>query len=77
MSTISPPLTTSITVPETIPSASLISSILCHALSYWARFLERTRRPSASSRCRTSASICSPSATTSPGSALLRIESSF
>ena len=77
MSTIRPPFTTSITGPLTTPSDSLISSILPHARSYWARFLERMSRPSASSFWRTSASISSPSETISDGSTSLRIESSL
>ena len=44
-----PPLTTSMTGPSTTPSASLIFSIVPQARSYWARFLDRTRRPSLSS----------------------------
>ena len=36
-----PPLTTSMTGPVTIPSFSLISSIVPQARSYWARFLDR------------------------------------
>ena len=56
-----PPLTTSMTGPLTTPSLSLISSIVPQARSYWARFLDRTRRPSLSSFWRTSASISSPS----------------
>ena len=71
-----PPLTTSMTEPETIPSPSLISSILPQARSYWARFLDRTRRPSLSSRWRTTASIFSPTATISLGSTPFRMESS-
>ncbi len=43
MSTMRPPLTTSITGPSTTPSASLIFSIVPHARSYWARFLDRTQ----------------------------------
>ena len=61
MSTMRPPLTTSITGPSTMPSASLIFSIVPHARSYCARFLDRSRRPSLSSFVRTSASIFSPS----------------
>ena len=76
MSTMSPPLTTSMTVPETTPPAALTSSTLPQARSYWARFLDRMRRPSLSSFCRTRASTSSWIATTSPGSASLRIESS-
>ena len=62
MSRIRPPLTTSMTGPWTTPSSSLIFSMLPQARSYWARFLDRTRRPSLSSFWRTSASIFSPSA---------------
>ena len=61
MSRIRPPLTTSMTGPLTIPSFSLISSIVPHARSYCARFLERMRRPSLSSFWRTSASSSSSS----------------
>ena len=39
-------MTTSITVPVTTPSSSLIFSIVPQARSYWARFLDRIRRPS-------------------------------
>ena len=76
MSTMRPPLTTSMTVPETIPSPCWISSIRPQARSYWARFLERTRRPSLSSRCSTTASMRSPRVTISLGSTPLRIDSS-
>ena len=76
MSTIKPPLTTSITAPDTIPSPSLISSILPQARSYCALFLDRIRRPSLSSRWRTTASTFSPTATTSLGSTPLRIDNS-
>ncbi len=41
---------------------SLIFSMVPQARSYWARFLDRTSRPSLSSFCRTSASTCSPTA---------------
>ncbi|CAM5347373.1 hypothetical protein SALBM217S_01639 [Streptomyces griseoloalbus] len=44
-----PPLTTSMTVPVTMPSSSLIFSMVPRARSYWARFFERIRRPSLSS----------------------------
>ena len=71
-----PPLTTSMTGPSTMPSDSLIFSIVPQARSYWARFFDRTRRPSLSSLVRTSASISSPSFTTSFGSTSLRIDSS-
>ena len=53
----SPPLTTSMTTPFTTSSRFFSSSMLLHAFSYWARFLERTRRPSLSSFCRTRHSI--------------------
>ena len=56
------------TGPLTTWLASLSCSILVHARSYWARFLERTRRPSLSSFCRTSASTWSPRETISSGS---------
>ena len=58
MSRIRPPLTTSMTVPVTTPSSSLIFSIVPQARSYCARFLDRIRRPSLSSFCRTRASMC-------------------
>ena len=45
MSRMRPPLTTSMTGPSTTPSCSLMFSMSPHARSYWARFLERTRRP--------------------------------
>ena len=61
MSTMRPPLTTSITGPSTMPSSSLIFSIVPHARSYCARFLDSSRRPSLSSFWRTSASTFSPS----------------
>ena len=61
MSRMRPPLTTSMTGPVTTPSSSLIFSIVPQARSYWARFLDRTRRPSLSSFWRTRASISSPS----------------
>ena len=61
MSTIRPPLTTSMTGPSTTPSSSLSFSMLPHARSYWARFLDSRRRPSLSSFWRTSASTFSPS----------------
>jgi hypothetical protein len=53
------------TGPSTTPSLSLIFSIVPHARSYWARFFDRTRRPSLSSFVRTSASTFSPSVTIS------------
>jgi hypothetical protein len=49
MSRMRPPLTTSMTVPVTMPSSSLIFSIVPHARSYCARFLDRISRPSLSS----------------------------
>ena len=76
MSRIRPPLTTSMTVPVTTPSSSLIRSIVPHARSYCARFLDRIRRPSLSSFWRTRASICSPVLTTSCGSTSCLIDSS-
>ena len=76
MSTIRPPLTTSMTGPSTTPSSSLSFSIVPHARSYWARFFERSRRPSLSSFCRTRASTFSPSETISWGSTSLRMLSS-
>ena len=76
MSRIRPPFTTSMTGPRTTPPSSLIFSIVPHARSYWARFFERTRRPSLSSFCRTSASTSSPSDTISCASTSWRIESS-
>ena len=60
MSRIRPPLTTSMTGPVTTPSSSLICSMSPQARSYWARFLDRTSRPSLSSLVRTRASILSP-----------------
>ena len=73
MSMIRPPLTTSITGPSTTPSSSLIFSIVPHARSYCARFLDSSRRPSLSSFWRTSASTLSPSETISCGSTSLRM----
>ena len=60
MSRMRPPLTTSMTVPVTMPSSSLIFSIVPQARSYCARFLDRIRRPSLSSFWRTRASTSSP-----------------
>ena len=60
MSTMRPPLTTSMTEPVTTPSASLIFSTSPQARSYCARFLDRMRRPSLSSFWRTRASTSSP-----------------
>src|SRR5660398_268414 len=48
-SRIRPPFTTSITLPSMVLPSSAASSILRHARSNLARFLERIRRPSASS----------------------------
>ncbi len=76
MSRIRPPLTTSMTGPLTMPSFSLISSIVPQARSYCARFLDRMRRPSLSSFWRTRASSSSSSETISCGSTSLRMESS-
>ena len=58
MSRMRPPLTTSMTVPVTTPSSSLIFSIVPQARSYCARFLDRISRPSLSSFWRTRASTC-------------------
>jgi hypothetical protein len=58
MSRMSPPLTTSMTVPVTTPSSSLIFSIVPQARSDCARFLDRIRRPSLSSFWSTEASTC-------------------
>jgi len=76
ISTIKPPLTTSITVPVTTSSRSFLPSISPQAFSYWARFFERIKRPSLSSFWRTSASILSPTLTNSFGSTSLRIDNS-
>ena len=73
---IRPPLTTSMTGPSTMPSDSLIFSIVPQARSYWARFFDRRSRPSLSSLVRTRASSSSPIFTTSKGLTSLRIESS-
>ena len=75
-SMIRPPLTTSITVPDTGSPDSAAASIRRHARSNRARFFDRISRPSWSSLVRTSASTSSPSDTSSPGSTDLRIESS-
>jgi len=72
-----PPLTTSITVPCTGVPVSWASSIRFQAFSKRARFLLRMRRPSASSFCMTSASISSPSCTSSAVLTFLRMESSL
>ena len=76
ISTMRPPLTTSITVPMTTSSRSFLPSISPHARSYCARFLERIKRPSLSSFCKTKASTFSPTLTISFGSTSWRIESS-
>ncbi len=76
MSTIRPPLTTSMTWPVTVPPWRMISSMRPQARSYWARFLDRISRPSWSSTWSTRASILSPTWTTSLGLTLLRMESS-
>jgi hypothetical protein len=55
---------------------SLIFSIVPQARSYWARFLDRIRRPSLSSFWRTRASTSSPTLTTSLGSTSCLIDSS-
>ena len=75
-SRIRPPLTTSITRPRTGSPDSAAPSIFFQASSKRARFLERIRRPSASSFVRTSASISSPRLTSSAGFTDRRIESS-
>jgi hypothetical protein len=51
MSMMRPPLTTSMTGPVDDAVGSLIFSIVPHARSYCARFLDRIRRPSLSSFC--------------------------
>ncbi|CAB4829727.1 unannotated protein [freshwater metagenome] len=76
ISTMRPPFTTSITVPITTSSRSFLPSISPHARSYCARFLERIKRPSLSSFCKTRASIVSPTFTISFGSASWRIDNS-
>ena len=63
----SPPFTTSMTWPSTGSPLSAAASIRFHAFSNRARFLERIRRPSASSFWRTRASISSPTVTSSSG----------
>ena len=77
ISTIKPPLTTSMTVPVTTSSRSFLPSISLQAFSYCARFLESIKRPSLSSFCRTRASTRSPTFTNSLGSRSWRIESSL
>jgi hypothetical protein len=72
----SPPLTTSMTVPVTTPSSSLRFSIVPQARSYCARFFDRISRPSLSSFWRTRASTWSPTLTTSAGSTSCLIDSS-
>ena len=56
-----------VTEPVTEPPSCITRSIRPQARSYWARFLERTRRPFSSSFWSTSASISSPTETTSSG----------
>ena len=75
-SRIRPPFTTSITLPSTGSPDSAACSIAFQAISKRARFLERIRRPSASSFVSTSASISSPSLTSSSGLIERRIDSS-
>ena len=75
-SRIRPPLTTSMTFPTTASPDSAAVSIFFQASSKRARFLERMSRPSASSLVRTSASISSPSATSSAGLTERRMVSS-
>jgi hypothetical protein len=64
------------TFPVTASPDSAAASIRFQASSKRARFLERMSRPSASSFVRTSASISSPSDTSSAGLTDLRIVSS-
>ena len=71
-----PPLTTSITLPLTGSPLSAAASIAFQASSKRARFFERSRRPSASSFVITSASISSPTETSSAGFTFRRIDSS-
>ena len=71
-----PPLTTSITRPLTGSPLASAASIAFQASSNRARFLERMSRPSASSFVITSASISSPTETSSAGFTLRRMESS-
>ena len=71
-----PPLTTSMTFPVTGSPDSAAASMRFHASSKRARFFERMRRPSASSYVRTSASISSPTDTSSAGLTERRIVSS-
>ena len=75
-SRISPPLTTSMTVPSTGSPLSAAPSMRFQAISKRARFFERIRRPSASSFVITSASISSPRLTSSAGFTERRMESS-
>ena len=67
ISTISPPLTDSITVPLIDFLLSEISCISPHAFSYTALFTERINLPSSSSLSKTKACIFSPSFTNSFG----------
>ena len=71
-----PPLTTSMTLPMTGSPDSAAPSMRFQASSKRARFFERMRRPSASSFVSTSASISSPTATSSAGLTERRIVSS-
>ena len=71
-----PPLTTSITRPLTASPLSAAASIAFQASSKRARFLDRMRRPSASSFVITSASISSPTETSSAGLTERLIDSS-
>src|SRR4029077_2208907 len=73
---IRPPLATSITRPLTGSPDSAACSMFFQASSNHARFFERIRRPSASSFVSTSASISSPSETSSAGFTERRIDSS-
>ena len=56
MSTMRPPLTTSMTGPDTTASASFLASMSPQARSYCARFFDSSRRPSLSSLVSTRAS---------------------
>ncbi len=69
-------MTTSITRPLTGSPDSAAPSMFFQASSNRARFFERISRPSASSFVSTSASISSPSETSSAGLTERRIESS-
>src|SRR5207245_554602 len=77
MSTMRPPLTTSMTGPLTMPPACLMASMLPQARSYWARFLDRISLPSLSSFWRTRASTRSPTETTREGSTSCLIDNSW